>query len=106
VTPGYRVRIAPSGWNDPLDSKVGIHVIDVGYAAVRCMTKDGTWVEVEEGGLIEPTLSIPVEAMEALAEAIDRYRGVPSHAKTEAAVLREELAKEQSRVDRMLEAGK
>jgi hypothetical protein len=61
--------------------------------------------KMEEGAVwTDPTLSIPAEAMEALVAAIDRWQGQPSHAKTEAAVLREWLAKEQARVDKVFEA--
>lgn len=107
MTPGYKVRIAHPYYqhDDPLASTVGIHVMDVGYDnKVRLLSKDGTWSDVTEGMIAEPTLSLPAEAMDALVEAIDRFRGAPSHAKTEAAVLREWLAKEQSRVDEVFRA--
>jgi hypothetical protein len=103
MTPGYKVRITNPYYNDPLINSVSIHVLDVGFdGKAKVMSKDGTWADVTEGMITEPTLTIPSEAMEALVEAVDRWRGAPSHAKTEAAVLREVLAKEQARVDEVL----
>jgi hypothetical protein len=40
--------------------------------------------------------------MEAFVEAVDAYKGQPSHAKTEASVLREWLEVERARVDKVL----
>lgn len=105
MTPGYKVRIAAPYYSDPLASTVGIHVMDVGFdGKAKVMAQDGTWSDVTEGMVATPTLTLPAEAMDALVEAIDRWRGAPSHAKTEAAVLREWLAKEQSRVDEVFRA--
>jgi hypothetical protein len=101
----YRVAIVPPGGqhSDPLAQNVSILVIDRDTHTM--LSPDGTWVGVNEGvALDKPTLLLPAEVMEPLIDAIDAYRGAPSHAKTEAAVLREWLAKEQSRVDEVFRA--
>jgi hypothetical protein len=101
----YRIAIVPPGGQhaDPLAQSVSIIVIDRDTQTM--LGPDGTWSPLSEAVAIDrPTLALPAEAMDALIEAIDRYQGAPSHAKTEAAVLREWLAKEQSRVDEVFRA--
>jgi hypothetical protein len=106
VRTGYRVSIVPPGGQhfDPLAQSVSIIVINYDNGT-SMLSPDGTWVPLTEGvSTGKPTIALPAEAMDALIEAVDRYRGAPSHAKTEAAVLREWLAKEQSRVDEVFHA--
>lgn len=103
MTDGFRVMISPVGWDDPLMQSTSIWISSrYPGSKPKVMKADGTWVEVEEGAHVDPTLTFPSEVMEALAEAVDRYRGQPSHAKTESAVLREWLAAERERVDMTL----
>lgn len=100
----YRVAVVPPGGQhyDPLAQSVSIIVID--RDAHTMLSPDGTWVALTEGAAMDrPTVALPIEAMEAFVEAVDAYRGQPSHAKTEAAVLREWLAVERGRVDRMVD---
>jgi len=65
---------------------------------------DGTWLSVEEGmSIAESGLLLPAGAVETIALAVQEFQGHTSHADTEARVLREWLAVEQRRVERMLE---
>jgi hypothetical protein len=100
---GYRAYVqGPGSHNDPLSQRVDIWIANDD----EVMLPGGLFVKVAEGtALQQPTLSIPAEAMESLVEAIGRWQGQPSHAKTEAAVLREWLGIERDRVDRLLRAG-
>jgi len=60
---------------------------------------DGTWKVIEEGQVIDGGITLPAEAVEAIAVAIQNWQGHASHADTEARVLREWLAYERGRVD-------
>lgn len=102
---GYRVAILPPGSSaDPLAATASIIVFDYDSHPTRVLGPDGVWREAHEGSIPQATVVLPAEALDALVDAVDRYRGAPSHAKTEAAVLREWLAKEQSRVDEVFRA--
>lgn len=97
----YRVFIQDPGYLDPLAQSVGIYVWREFDRHV--LRPDGTWLEIVEAAAPPtPSFTLPRAAMEAFVEEVDRYRGQPSHAKTEAAVLREWLAVERERVDRVL----
>jgi hypothetical protein len=100
VSGEYRVFVQDTNYTDPLSQEVRIYVVRTHDHAV--LQHDG-WRIVPEGSPVaDPSLRLPSEAMEALVEALDRWRGQPSHAKTEAAVLREWLAAERDRVDHVL----
>jgi hypothetical protein len=105
IRTGYRVAIIPPGGSiDPLGATCTIIVVNYDGAKPRVLMPDSSWTEINEGEVAPAGLVLPAEAMDALIDAIDRYRGAPSHAKTEAAVLREWLAAEQARVDKVFEA--
>ena len=55
--------------------------------------------------LVSPESAEPIPAIEAIAVAIQEWQGHTSHADTEARVLREWLAAERKRVDRVLFPG-
>jgi hypothetical protein len=97
---GYRAYVqGPGNHNDPLSQRVDIWIAE----GDKVMLPGGGFIEVAEGTTLQqPTLSIPAEAMESLVEAIERWQGQPSHAKTEVAVLREWLYYERGRVDVMM----
>lgn len=63
------------------------------------------WRTIEEGTVTPepPGVLLPVDAVDALREAIDHYEGKAGHAATEARVLREWLDVERARVDKALE---
>jgi hypothetical protein len=65
---------------------------------------DGTIISLGEGTKAseDSAFVLPVQAVNALAEGIDRYRGNTSHTATEIRVLREALEIERARVDRYL----
>ena len=64
---------------------------------------DGTWRETEDGtSLAEIGITLPADAIEAIARAIQDFQGHASHADTEARVLREWLTVERARVDAAL----
>lgn len=64
---------------------------------------DGTWHRFEDGTLTDGAgLVLPSAVIEAIAVAIQEWQGHTSHADTEARILREWLAVEQRRVDRIL----
>jgi hypothetical protein len=98
----YRAFIQDA--NDPLRQAVGVYIWREHDRAL--LDPIGVWQpqQVEGGPAPMPTFMVPREAMEALVEAIDAWRGQPSHAKTEAAVLREWLEYERGRVDKVFEA--
>jgi hypothetical protein len=97
----YRVFIQDPGLSDPLAMSVGIYVWREHDR--RLLNPDGTWLPVEEGTHPgPPSFTLPRDVMEAFVEAVDAYKGQPSHAKTEASVLREWLEVERARVDKVL----
>jgi hypothetical protein len=99
----FRVVIQDADFRDPLAQSVGFWIIRTFDRAI--LDPIGVWEQHEEGTVVgTPSFRVPREAMEALVEAIDRHRGQPSHAKTEAAVLREWLEYERGRVDKVFEA--
>jgi len=64
---------------------------------------DGTWQVVTEGSYIDGEgIVIPRDSIESIVQAIEEWQGHTSHAETEARVLREWLAVERARVDRVL----
>lgn len=64
---------------------------------------DGTWVAAPEGAAVpEMGVILPRASVEAIAIAVAEWQGHTSHADTEARVLREWLAVEQARVERVL----
>lgn len=68
------------------------------------LMEDGLWQTVPAGATADGPVGVilPVESVDAVARAIESWRGASSHAATEAAVLREWLAVEQARVDHAL----
>lgn len=102
----YRVHIVEPGFSqDPLAQTADFFVLraDIPGAKYSLLGPDGVFRTAPEGmAITEPTLRLPAAALEAFTEAIDRMRGAPSHARTEAAVLREWLAAERARVDAVL----
>lgn len=98
----YRVAIISE--QDPLAMGTDIYVYRRGVSDIEVLQQDGQWLPQAEGTrLQQPSLRLPSGAIEALIDAVDRYRGAPSHARTEAAVLREWLKVEQGRVDAMIQ---
>ena len=74
-----------------------------GNRAAAYLMEDGTWKEADEGTSPEGMgLLLPAGAVEAIARAAQEFQGHTSHADTEARVLREWLAVERGRVDRVL----
>lgn len=69
------------------------------------LMRDGSWSEqIEPGMTLEGVgIELPREAIEAVAEAIERWQGHTNHGDTEARVLREWLDSERKRVDRVLD---
>lgn len=69
----------------------------------RFLKSDGTWEYAEEGAVPEGIgVAFPPGAVEAIAVAIQEWQGHVSHADTEAKVLREWLAVERDRVERIM----
>jgi hypothetical protein len=68
------------------------------------LTQNGLWQVVDEGVRLDEGFGIvlPRGSVEAIAVAIQNWQGHASHADTEAKVLREWLAVERDRVDRIL----
>ncbi len=68
------------------------------------LLEDGTWQRIDEGVQIPSNAGIPLphDALEAIAGALADYLGNALPSQAEVAVLREVLAKEQSRVDDVL----
>jgi hypothetical protein len=79
------------------------------YGSAVFLMPDGTWTAVVEGATVagetgkEPGIVLPVQALDAIGKAIREYSGDMSHSETEAKVLREWLAVEMARVDRLTE---
>lgn len=65
--------------------------------------EDGTWEQSEEGSSsYRAGIILPRTAIEPILEAMETWLGLRTHASTEAAVLREWLAVERARVERIL----
>jgi hypothetical protein len=76
-----------------------------GGADVLRITEDGLlFTTVEEGMATPPDagLDLPVEALNAIAKAIEAFQGDTGHAATEVRVLREWLTEERARVDKLI----
>lgn len=105
---GYHAFITPPGGNpaDPLGSSTDIFITKQHGLERHVLTmsdKGWFWMPLSEASSPPPaSLSLPTEAMEALLDAVDRYKGAPSHARTETAVLREWLKSEQTLRDNLL----
>ena len=102
-----RVRIVRGGgWADPLADEDRIYVQRRSFpgALWSVLSADGrTWITPQEGAVMDGVgFAIPPEALEPLAQEIDRVLGHASHADTEARVLREWLDVERGRVDEAL----
>jgi hypothetical protein len=96
--------IPPGGHMDPL-AQTGLLVIQFiePNGERKALMSDGTWAEVVEGtSNADIGIALPGDAIVALVEALDRYKGSPTNSKTEAAVLREWLTYERDRVDSVL----
>jgi hypothetical protein len=68
---------------------------------VSYLLEDGTW-EIVNGEQAVPQTAgilIPYEGLDAVHEALERWKGTASHAATETKVLREWLEVERGRVD-------
>ena len=107
MDPDIKVHVVLDDWRDPLRQLARIYFQrrDFPGGGWSTLTSDGrTWVRVEEGFAPTDDLGIvlPREAIEPLAQAIDKALGHASHADTESRILREWLAVEQRRVDEAL----
>lgn len=71
------------------------------------LLEDGTWVDLEpnEAASEDAGVVLPLSALDALLDALLERKGAASHARTEAAVLREWLAVERARVDAAMRIG-
>lgn len=100
----YRSYIVEDPMTDPFMRVVRLLVVDQDVALGRgaVLMPDGTWQAVESGTRVESGLLLPAESIEAIGEGIERWQGKANHAATESAVLREWLAVERGRVDRVL----
>lgn len=88
---------------DPPLMRVRLHMLDRGLSEARYLADDGSWRLPAEGHRASNAgLVLPYEAVEAIGEAVETFLGHASHAATEARVLREWLAVERERVERML----
>lgn len=71
------------------------------------LMENGTWLARTDESLMNPDsmgIKVPAAALEALTIAIDSFLGRSSHHDTEVAILREWLAVEQSRNERLISA--
>ena len=104
----YRALIYGPGGDhlDPLSQVARLIVYEVRPfgSPVRYLNEKGEWVEVAEAAAkpADAGITLPPEAIEAIAVAIQKYQGHASHADTEAKVLREWLTVERARVDEVL----
>ena len=102
----YRASIAGNGFSDPLDRYATLIVYRLRYDGLReYLSSDGQsliTVPPGDGGteIGRIGMKLPIEAIEPIAQAIEKYQGHASHADTEARVLREWLEVERGRVDR------
>lgn len=93
-----RVLQDDTGWT--MDT-VRLQVLDGGRRAVAM--PDGTWQQLPEAGAVIDGhgIVLPAGCLAAIRDAITAHLGASDSA-TEAKVLREQLAVEQARVDRLL----
>ena len=70
-----------------------------------CLMSDGTWKTIDEGELAgdDAGLTLPIQSIDVLHEAIKQYRGDALDSTTETKVLREWLISERGRVDKLIE---
>jgi hypothetical protein len=96
--PRYAVALRES-WNSR-----GVYLLVFDRMADNYLAKDGTWKHIDEGAVFpdDDMFVLPRDSIETLAQACDIFLGHTSHADTEARVLREWLAVEQARVNRVL----
>ena len=108
----YRaVLVTPGNHLDPLSRDATLYVTrglvpgSNSTDILRHSDKGWYWRPIREGEVLQDGdagFSFPAEALEAIEQAFERSKGAPSHARTEAAVLREWLAVERARVDEAL----
>lgn len=99
----YEARVVESISTFSLDSVL----LTIRRGGHEYLMRDGSWLSIEPGQDLKPDsvgILIPRPAVEAVARAIAEWQGHTSHADTEARVLREWLAAERERVDRLMEA--
>ena len=92
-------------WNE---RGVRLYVIHDGPPGeVEVVMSDGTWQRIPEGATLAGAgLELEAESLPAIARALAEHLGNALPSQAEVAVLREVLAKEQQRVDNVLERGR
>lgn len=92
--------------------RVRLAMREESYRGYRYLLADGTWSEwadpenrAGEKLELEIGISLPSASLEALATALDEFRGTATHAPTAERILRESLDVERRRVDAALERG-
>jgi hypothetical protein len=100
----YRVFIERDFKSFALAGLVRLHILNANDPSHTVyLRRDGSWEEAVEGAMMDDSgLVLPAECVEPLAVAIQEFQGHTSHADTEAKVLREWLAVEQARVNKVL----
>lgn len=102
----YRVVvISPGMTTDPLSRDARIVLTKSLQRVIYVLKRDGTWIESPEGvGLADDIGYVfPIDSIEAVGQAIDRYLGNALHAATETKVLRDWLAVEMKRTDMLID---
>jgi len=97
----YRAHIIETsqGWSN---GTVRLLLATAGRNIVA-LQEDGTWAEQAEGSSSDRSgLILPRASIEPIIEAMETWLGIRTHASTEAAVLREWLAVERERVEKIL----
>lgn len=98
----WRAQISYDWPRDTIRLYVG-NVSGDGRTDMLC--EDGTWRTVDAGVSVEGAgIVLPRPALDAVIEAIREHKGVALDTATEAKVLREWLAAERARVDRLMAA--
>lgn len=91
--------------SDPLMQTIRLVLVEDRMGNRSYLGEDNLWHEVVEGAVAYPVKSgivLPAGSVEAIAEAVDQHLGKAAHSNTEVRVLREWLAVEQRRVERVL----
>lgn len=102
-TSRYRARIDTA---DFVRDAVRIVVAERRGDAYAVLLSDGAWETVQDGAMPAGDVGVvlPIDALEAVAEALQKHLGNVLPSQAEVAVLRQVLAKEQERVDTLFNA--
>lgn len=90
--------------SDPLQQTIRLVLIEDRWGNKSYLGEDNLWHTIVEGAEypVKAGIVLPAGSVEAIAEAVDRHLGKAAHSNTEVRVLREWLAVEQGRVERVL----